>query len=381
MSRSPIAIALFLLGVLALFIGESTSAQDAAAPVQVRGLLQTKEGAVKKAAEIKKDDAKDSKVKETGEVKKAPTKPSGPPEFEVHFADDSSVRANLMDSSIIVVTKYGKLTIPISELRRVEMGFRYPEGMEAKVDAAIADLGSTDFAKREAAEKALFEMKEYSVHAIKRATKSPDKEVVKRAEGLMRQIKDKLPAERLDQKDTDTIETSEFTFQGKIETQSLKAKTRYFAESSLKVAELRGLRMAGVENNDTIVVEANKYGLPNDNTWMETPIEIVAGRPFEASASGSVDQLPQQGGQYVTQPNGQPQYGTVQVMMPNGRRYQYSSGTLIGRVGPNGDPFVLGSNYKSPRMSQSGKLYVKIVASQWGVPTTGSYKIVVKSGG
>ena len=338
---------------------------------------------VPKQPAIAKPPTDAAKPEDVPETKHVPAKPSGPPEFEIRFADESSVRAILLDASVVVATKYGKLTIPVSEIRRIEMGFRYPDGVEAKVNAAISDLGAAEFPKREAAEKTLMELKEFALPAVKRATKSTDKEVSKRADGLLKLIKEKIPEDRQDAKEADTIETGEFTFQGKVETVALKAKTKYFAETPLKIAELRGLRMAGFENNESITVEAAKYGLPNNNVWMETSVEITAGRPFETTASGQVDQLPQQGnaGQYLTQPNGQPQYGNVQVMSPNGRAYQFSSGTLLGRIGPNGEPFVLGNSYKSARMAQSGKLYLKIAGSQWGCPTTGSYKVTVKSGG
>jgi hypothetical protein len=334
-------------------------------------------------AQKKGEDAspkKDEPKKDDTEKKAAPPKPPGPPEFEIRFADDSTVRANLLDPAVVVTTKYGKLTIPISEIRRIELGFRFPEGVEAKVTAAVNDLGAADFAVREAAEKTLLELKEFALPAVRKAAKSPDKEVVKRAESLLAQFKEKLPDDRKEPKEYDTVETGEFTFQGKVETVALKARTKYFAESSLKIAELRGVRMAGVDSSDAIVIDASKYGRPNDQTWLETNIELTAGKPLEITVTGTIDLWPQQGGQYVVGPNGQPQQGSVQIISPSGRAYQYSSGTLIGRVGPQGEPFVVGASFKSARINSSGKLYFKIAGSPWGNPSSGSYKATVKAG-
>jgi hypothetical protein len=334
----------------------------------------------KKGDDPKKDESKKDEPKKEPEKKAVPPVPKGPPEFEIRFADDSTVRANLLDPAIVVTTKYGKLTIPISEIRRIELGFRYPEGVEAKVNEAVTDLGAADFAVREAAEKTLLDLKEFALPAVRKAAKSPDKEVVKRAESLLAAFKEKLPDDRKEPKEYDTVETGEFTFQGKVETAALKARTKYFAESSLKVAELRGVRMAGVESSDAIVIDSAKYGRPNDQTWLETNIELTAGKPLEISVSGTIDLWPQQGGQYIVGPNGQPQHGSVQIISPTGRAYQFSSGTVIGRVGPQGEPFVVGIGMKSPRINSSGKLYFKIAGSPWGNPPSGSYKATVKAG-
>ena len=51
--------------------------------------------------------------------------------FEGKFADGSFVVLQLMDEVLIVSTKYGKLTVPMAEVKRIEFGFRYPEGLEA----------------------------------------------------------------------------------------------------------------------------------------------------------------------------------------------------------------------------------------------------------
>src|SRR4051794_1367538 len=44
--------------------------------------------------------------------------------IEVRFADESHVKMTLETTSIDVVTRYGKLTVPTSDIRRIEFGDR-----------------------------------------------------------------------------------------------------------------------------------------------------------------------------------------------------------------------------------------------------------------
>src|SRR5438046_804164 len=70
---------------------------------------------------------------------------------QIRFADGSNFRVALLQPSIEVQTKYGKLTIPMNEVRSVEFGLRVPEDIQRRLDAAAAGLTSEDFQQREKA--------------------------------------------------------------------------------------------------------------------------------------------------------------------------------------------------------------------------------------
>src|SRR5262249_20612749 len=74
-----------------------------------------------------------------------------PNTIEARFADGSTLRMMLLQESIDVQTKYGKLTVPVNEIRRIEFAFRLPEETAKKIEAAIKDLGHEVHARREAA--------------------------------------------------------------------------------------------------------------------------------------------------------------------------------------------------------------------------------------
>src|SRR4051794_23235015 len=70
------------------------------------------------------------------------TKESTPKIAEVRFADGSVVRMNLLQEQLEVMTKYGKLSIPIGEIRRIEFGLHMPSGLHDQIGASIKLLGS-----------------------------------------------------------------------------------------------------------------------------------------------------------------------------------------------------------------------------------------------
>src|SRR5437660_12812005 len=79
---------------------------------------------------------------------KKPTR-SAEPVVEVKLIDDSVLELTLLDHQVEFLTQYGKLSIPVSEIRRVDLGLRIPDEVAAIIQAAVADLGSSQFRKRE----------------------------------------------------------------------------------------------------------------------------------------------------------------------------------------------------------------------------------------
>ncbi len=308
-------------------------------------------------------------------------KPDGPAEFEARFIDDSLVKVVPVDLAIVVITKYGKLNVPLADILRLEVGFRYPDGLEAKIDEAIVNLGSGVFKDREEAEKALFKLGEYAAPALRRSTKSTDPEVARRAETVHKKLVEKFTAEKLDVKDYDLVETADITIRGRVEASTIKVKTKQFGEATLRLADLRAIRSTAAVGNE-FTLEAAKYARANDNTWLDTGVDVSTDQALEIIATGQVDLSPNQPGQYVSTPLGNANSGFgPMVMLPNGRQYRYLPGALVARIGNDATPFVAGANYKVARPPSNGRLYLKISPSAMGGESSGSYKVKLKVGG
>ncbi|HEX5273458.1 MAG TPA: hypothetical protein VFW33_23335, partial [Gemmataceae bacterium] len=233
--------------------------------------------------------------KETKDAKEAvAARPNAYP-VEVRFADDSSVKAALQDKSIEVTTRYGKLTVPVEEIRSIDLGMRVPPETAKRIEAAVAKLGSQVFAEREAASAALLELREQAYPAVQQAARSPDAEVSKRAKEVIKTLSETVPSDKLHPPQHDTIAAVDFTIVGHIDTATLKARTPYFGETTLKLAELRSLRWGPQEREAKLAVDAARFGAQNE-AWMDTGIKLRAGSGLQVTASGTIDLRPSDAG-------------------------------------------------------------------------------------
>jgi hypothetical protein len=311
--------------------------------------------------------------------------------IEVRFADDSTVKMALQHANVEVATRYGKLTVPISEIRRIEFGLRIPEETVKRVEAAVARLGSADFKQREAASAELLGLRELAYPALQHATRSTDLEVSRRAKDIIKTLVDTMPAERLHIPRHDTVIAIDFTIVGQVEAPAFKVRTPYFGETSLKLAEIRSMRWLANEQETKLAVDAARYGGQTE-TWLETGIELRAGAGLQVSAAGTVDLRPTAGdaGTYVVSPDGLmrgPRGGGG--FAPGGGRAAaaggraggpgLSPGALLGRVGEHGKVFVIGSRYEGTTTDE-GKLFLRIVASPYNPESSGIYDVRVSAG-
>lgn len=310
---------------------------------------------------------------------KPSVKPPRPIEFEARMSDGSIVKFTPLDSSIILVTRYGKLTIPLADVHRVDVGFRYPDGVEARIKQAIEGLASESYRDREDAQKVLLDYGELSFPALNRATKGTDPEAVRRAEAALKLLTEKVPEDRRNVTDQDVIETAEFTVRGRIEAAGLKVRTRYFAEPTLSLADLRAIRAtSSALANDTLTLDAAQYARVNDIRWLDTGVTVASEKSLEISVSGQIDMWPQGPGQYMATPLGLSGYARPGMIAPGGI-VQIAPGMVVGRIGETGTPFGIGEKYRG-KPPASGKLYIRIQQSPWGNDSSGSYKVKIGTG-
>ncbi len=297
---------------------------------------------------------------------KTPKEPPRPPQVEVRFADGSTVRMTVLQESLDIQTRYGKLTVPIHEVRRLELGMHMPEGVGERIDAAIRKLGSTAFREREDASQELVALGSYSYPAVSAAAKSQDLEVAQRAGEVIKKLKEKVPADQLRVNPQDKIQTAEFPIVGRLVSSSIKARNAYFGDIQLKLCELRSIRwMSGAGENE-LLVEAGKHGSPG-SPWFDTGVDLEADAAILIAASGQIDLWPATPGQYTTGPTGYRNAGTVQGTT-------YHAGTLLGRIGENGKVFVVGDRFEATP-NQEGRLFLAIAPSPWNNASAGSYQV------
>jgi hypothetical protein len=287
---------------------------------------------------------------------------------EVRLGDGSLVRMTILQETIEVMTKYGKLNIPVRDIRRIEFGLHLPEGMESQIEAAVRQLGSSVFKQREEAVRELVGMGAFAYPAMQQAARSSDLEVAQRARAVLKRLRDKLPEEQLRLKAEDTIQTVEFPIKGRITSPSIKAFSVHFGPQTIKLSELRNLRLRGNREEIEVTVDAAKYGSAPDQ-WYDSGMVVDPNLRVSVKSEGQVDLWPQGPGQYMTGPKG---YTTA------GKGGVYMAGTLLGRVGANGKVFVVGESYQGVP-AQEGKLFFHIVPSPWNNASTGAYHVKIRT--
>ena len=73
------------------------------------------------------------------------------PTTEVRLGDDSLLKLKLLEPHVEIQIKYGKLTIPFADIRKIEVGHHVTDEMAKQIERAISDLGSPQFRTREEA--------------------------------------------------------------------------------------------------------------------------------------------------------------------------------------------------------------------------------------
>jgi hypothetical protein len=287
---------------------------------------------------------------------------------EVRFGDGSIVRMTLLQENLEVQTKYGKLTIPFTDVRRVEFGLHVPDDVNQQITQSIKRLASDVFKERDVASKDLLQVGHFAFPMLHKASRSGDTEVAYRAASVIKQISERVAPDLLKLRDEDVIQTAEFTVTGKITSKNLKAHSPHFGEVSLKFSELRTLHMRQHGGKHELIVDAGKYGSALDQ-WCDTGVMVDPSLRLVITSDGQVDLWPQGPGQYMAAPKG---YNTA------GKGGQFMAGALVGRVGDSGKAFYIGDRYDGA-VTEEGKLYVLIIPSPWNNASTGSYRVRIST--
>jgi hypothetical protein len=172
-----------------------------------------------------------------------------PADFEVRFTDDSVLKLSLRDKGIRLTTRYGKVVVPAKDIRYIDFATRIPDRTARRLVAAVAKLGSPKFAGRQAGSAELLELREKAYTALLKAARHKDLEVARRADALLKQLREQVPADQLIFRKDDVIHTVDSCITGRIDGESIKALTFQFGEVGLKPGHMRSLQYTAIDPN------------------------------------------------------------------------------------------------------------------------------------
>jgi LCCL domain len=218
-----------------------------------------------------------------GQVDPKPGKPVEPGAVEARFADGSTLKLTLKDEKLELTTAYGKLSIPVADVRRIDFGTRIPDDVAKKVDAAIANLASDNFQTREDASALLLKLAEKAYPALlENSKKKSDAEVKRRVETILEKIRATAPAELLEVRNADVVYTVDSKITGHLEGEAFKATTTLFGDVRMKLADVRSLRSLAGEPEQEVV-----NAQPDPGTLLNLQGEI--GKVFHFRVTGAVN--------------------------------------------------------------------------------------------
>jgi hypothetical protein len=172
---------------------------------------------------------------------------------EARFNDGSVLKVTPCDERLELTTPYGKLSIPLADVRQIDFATRIPADDAKRIDRAIADLASPEFQKREAATAVLLKMRAKAYPALLEASKQKDAEVVRRVEGLLERLRETVPEKDLEIRKNDVVQTADSKIAGHIQGESLRVVTAQFGEVPMKLADLRSLKSAKAAGDTEVV--------------------------------------------------------------------------------------------------------------------------------
>jgi hypothetical protein len=298
-------------------------------------------------------------------------------EAEVQFANGSILRMSILQDKIEVLTRYGKLAVPLADVQRIEFGVHLPADVANKVESAVVKLASSQYAEREEGARELTVLGPSAYPALLRALRSPDQEVARRAEKIVATLRERLPEKDLRSREEDIVATSGFTVVGRIVTPAFKGHSEYFGNVQLQLTQLRRLRPLVNPGEVQISVDASLYGSTHGQ-WLDTGVQVEPSATLIVVASGTIDIYPQAPGQYLSTPRG---YGNNILaagakIVPTQANLRTYSGSLFGRVGDASEAFYIGDRYEGAP-GREGKLYLHIVPSPWNNASTGAYQVKI----
>jgi hypothetical protein len=292
-------------------------------------------------------------------------------EADVNFMNGSNIRLRLQSDTLEISTAFGKLTVPVKEIRSIDFGAHLPAGYAEKIDAAVKQLASSEYREREKGVAALVDLGPYSYAAAVEASRSKDSETATRGKAVMQKLQAKYPKADLKTDAEDKIVTSKFTIVGRIVTSTLKAKTDYFGEADLSLANMRTMRLIGAPGPEVdLAIDSSKYAA--QGAWMPTNYQSDGRSSIVITAKGLIDIAPDQGG-ILAGPSG---YRTNPAGAFPAKKAKSYGGQLQGKFGEQGDIFVIGDRFEGTP-SGAGKLYLHITPSVYGSQCSGSYDVKV----
>ena len=201
---------------------------------------------------------------------------------EVRLIDGSRLHLTVQESEFEVTTPYGRLTMKLADIQRIEFGVHLSAEIANKAATAIALVESADDKKRQEGWKLLAGLKESAYPSLRRLERHTDLAVCRKAKEMLANLRKSAGEDKLKKIDCDVIYTDFSKIVGRIESPNLRIHTPYFGDAKLRITDLTLLRARNHDEEDEapINVQPDPGSLTNFQQYVgKTFYFRVTGRP------------------------------------------------------------------------------------------------------
>jgi len=160
----------------------------------------------------------------------------------VQFVDGSIIEVTARDEKLTIVTDNGKVAVSVADIHSIDLATRIPENVQAKIEAAVKNLGSDNVKDRELANTDLLVLGARAYPALVTAAKDNDSEIGRRAQDMIARLKETLPPELLEGHAVDAISTKDSRFTGKLDSSTLRVSSPFLGDLELRLSDIHSLR-------------------------------------------------------------------------------------------------------------------------------------------
>ena len=279
---------------------------------------------------------------ESGVATPAPSKKErmNPQTVEIRLKDGSSLRGELKSSEpISLKTSFGVLKFPMESLLQLSHGDGIAPLDEKQLAATLDDFKGADLVKRAAADRLLLDAGKNSLDPLFTLRSGASPELKPRLDDLLKRIYQQADE---DADARDTVRTVEFTAAGTLAIQALKVSSK-LGDLSIKLNDLASVRWVAHGDLETLELDA----LVAVRDWTDTGIDSIVGEQMTVNCSGNATLFNTQ----IT-PTG----------ISNQDNQPFPFGAVIGKFGPDGEPFLIGDE-KTWKPDSNQRLFLRIYAS------------------
>ena len=266
-----------------------------------------------------------------------------PHDVEVRLKDGSAVRGELKSiEPIVLKTSFGALKFPIEDIYQITHSQSGATADPARIAAAIKDFKGADRDKQRAAENLLDNAGDAGLDALFDLRGAAPAELKPRVDALLKRVLARKDPAGGGGGGLDGVRTAKFEARGALQIESLKIASR-LGDLTVKLSDVESIRWLAQGIQKSVDLD----GETAMRDWFDSGVDVNLGESMSVSAVGHAVLF----GSVQSTPAGNPQ----------NQDGAFAIGTLIGRIGGEGESFGIGDS-KSWKPESSGRLYLRIYA-------------------